>query len=107
MDDLEKLLENFSIDALLRSGTIKAENFVRLLRIECWGKDIEPASISHPWNGWEVDETGFATFRAGAMLEAWEHLRKCEKCRTINNISPIVVEAAVKALMWAWREAVG
>jgi hypothetical protein len=106
---LEKLLEKgVSIETLLRTGVAKAEDFTRLLRIECWGVDIEPSeSLSMPWNGWEVYPSGYASFRSGAMMDAWIHLKKCEKCRQINGVSKRIAEIAVEALAKEWRDAVG
>jgi hypothetical protein len=108
LEFLERLLERFSINDLLRIGVVKGENFTFTLRIDCERMTVEPSnSLSMPWNGWIIrDGSEVASFQAGALLQAWEHLRQCEKCRTINGVSERIAEAAVEALTEEWRKAV-
>jgi hypothetical protein len=81
---------------------------MRRLTIECWGVDIEPPNrLSEPWNGWEVYPSGHASFRSGAMTDAWNHLLQCKRCREINGVSEEEAKMAVKVLDREWRYAVG
>jgi hypothetical protein len=110
-DDLvtmEKFLERIPAEVLLRIGVIRAEDFTFTLRIDCERMTVEPSErLSEPWNGWIVrDGSEVASFQAGALLAAWNHLRQCEKCRTINGVSERIAEAAVEALTEEWRKAV-
>jgi len=80
---------------------------IKLVVILCWGEEIEKSS-GYPWNGWvrKLDDNLWS-FRTGSWADAFEHLKKCEKCREANNLTIEEIEDELRKSDEEWREVMG